>query len=224
MTHEYPSSCGSPSPGARRRGEHVSDPPDRDTLLSLHARLRSGDRLASEALMRLLLARLVADVARGSSRVDEQLIADGVTDALLDYAERPGQFDAGRGVPLDRFLAAAARRNVANLLRGERRRKARERKVGLRKREADVAQDPAAGNTRQEDLEAIERRRAAMDEALTSPEDREVLGLILDGVKETAAFARILGLAHLPADEQRREVRRHKDRITRFLRRKGLLS
>lgn len=201
----------------------MRDPPDRDTLQALHARLLSGDRLVSEAVMRLLLPHLVADVAQGFSQADEQLIADGVTDALLDYCEHPQQFDAGRGVPLNRYLATAARRNVANLLRGERRRKARERKAGGRNREADVAQDPAAGNTRQEDLERIERRRAAMSEALANPTDREVLGLVLDGVKEAGAFARILGLAHLPPGEQRKEVRRHKDRITRFLRRKGLL-
>src|SRR5581483_5201551 len=106
----------------------MRDPPDRDTLLSLHARLLSGDRLASEALMCLLLPHLVTAVARGFHRVDVQLVADGVTDALLDDSERPDQFDAGREVPLDRFLAAAAQRNVANLLRSEHRRKARERK------------------------------------------------------------------------------------------------
>lgn len=202
----------------------MRDPPDRDALLALHARLLSGDRVASEALARCLLPHLIADVGRAFPRADEQLVADGVTDALLDYAERPAQVDTGRGVPLDRFLAVASRRNVDNLLRGERRRKAREREVGSRKREADVAQDPAAGNTRQEDLEAIAARRAAMDAALASSTDREVLGLILDGVKDTAKFARVMRLSHLPPPEQRKAVRRHKDRITRFLRRKGLMS
>ena len=63
-----------------------------------------------------------------------------------------------------------------------------------------------------------------MDQALPNSADREVLTLILEGVKDTPSFARVLGLGHLPSDQQRRAVRRHKDRITRFLRRKGLLS
>jgi RNA polymerase sigma-70 factor (ECF subfamily) len=154
---------------------------------------------------------------------DEQLVNDGVIDAVLDYCAYPTQFDAARDISLDRFLAAAAWRNVANLRTGERRRKQRERKVGSKKREADVAFDPVARNIRQEDLRQLEEKKAAMFTALDDPKDKEILRLKLDGVRDTASYARVLDIMHLLLDRQREEVKRHKDRIMRFLRRKGLL-
>jgi DNA-directed RNA polymerase specialized sigma24 family protein len=200
------------------------DPPDRVVLEALHTRLCGGDRVASGELVRLLLPYLSAAVADGCPRIDEQLINDGVVDALLDYCATPGQFDPARGVPLEGFLRTAARRNVANVIRGERRRKGRERKVGSEKRELTVADDPAAGNIRQEDLARLAERRAAILAALTSPADRDVIVLWLDGVRDSSDYAAVLHITHLPTDEQRAEVERQKERILRFLRRRGLIS
>jgi RNA polymerase sigma-70 factor (ECF subfamily) len=189
----------------------------------LHERLLVGDRLASEELLRLLLTPLVQEIGGRFPRVDEQLVSDGVIDALLDYCACPGQFDAARDVPLDRFLATAAWRNVDNLITSERRRKERERKVGSKKREADVALNPVARNIRQEELQQLAEKEAAMFAALDDPKDKEILRLKLEGVRDTASFARVLNITHLPVAKQREEVKRHKDRIIRFLRRKGLL-
>jgi hypothetical protein len=196
--------------------------PDRATLCLLHQRLLGGDPLASAELLALVLPSLVEEVGRRlPRRVDAQLIHDGAIDALLDYCARPQRFDADNGAPLDRFLCTAARRNVSNLLVGEQRRKRREHEVG--KREADVALDPLARNIQQEELRELEGRRAAAVGALDDPVDREVLALQFQGVRDTAAFARVLGISHLPPGRQRQEVKRRKDRINRFLRRRGLL-
>lgn len=200
------------------------DPPDRATLQALHTRLCGGDRVASEELTRLLLSYLAAAVARGCRRTDDQFIHDAVVDALLDYIERPARFDPSQNVPLEGFLSTAARRNVLNAIRGERRRKERERKVGSKKHEAAVGDDPVAGNIRQEDLARLAERRAAILEALSSPTDREVIGLWLDGVRDSTAYAAVLHVTHLPTGEQRAEVERQKERILLFLRRKGLIS
>jgi RNA polymerase sigma-70 factor (ECF subfamily) len=201
----------------------MPDPPAPDTLQRLHERLLEGDRLASEELSRLLLVSLVEEVHGRLRTTDEQLITDGVVDAVLDYCARPAQFDPARDVPLDRFLANAGWRNVQNLLTAETRRKQRERKVGSKKREADVALDPVARNIRQEELQELNEKEAAMVAALDNPKDKEILKLKLDGVRDTASFARVLGITHLPVARQQEEVKRHKDRIIRFLRRKGLL-
>jgi RNA polymerase sigma-70 factor (ECF subfamily) len=202
----------------------MRDPPDRDGLRALHDRLLRGDRLASEELSRVLLPFLQAEVARQFPRADEQLVNDGVIDAVLDYCVRPEQFDTSRDVPLDRFLAAAAWRNVDNLLTAERRRKQRERKVGQQKREADVALDPVARNIRQEEQQDLDERKAAMLKMLDHPVDKEILAFWLQGIRDTAPYAQVLGITDLPLKKQRQEVKRHKDRITRFLRRKGLLA
>jgi RNA polymerase sigma-70 factor, ECF subfamily len=202
----------------------MHDPPDQDSLLILHERLLRGDRLASEELARLVLPPLEEGIARRFPRADEQLTSDGVIDAVLDYCASPQQFDAGKNVPLDRFLATAAWRNVDNLLIGERRRRQREKKAGGGKHEADVALDPAARNIHREEEEQCAVRRDAILAALDDPKDKEIMALRLDGVRDTAAYARILSITDLPIQRQREEVKRHKDRITRFLRRKGLLS
>jgi RNA polymerase sigma-70 factor (ECF subfamily) len=201
----------------------MPDPPDPDTLKRLHKRLLDGDRLASEELSRLVIKPLIEEMTRRFRGVDEQLACDGVIDAVLDYCARPAQFNPARDVPLDRYLATAAWRNVDNLLTGERRRKLRERKAGSKKREADVALDPVARNIRQEELQELKEKEAAKFAALDNPKDKEILRLKLDGVRDTASSARVLGITHLPVAQQKEEVKRHKDRIIRFLRRKGLL-
>jgi RNA polymerase sigma-70 factor (ECF subfamily) len=201
----------------------MRDPPDREVLHALHERLLQGDRVASEELLRILLPLLLSEIARRFPKTDEQLVADGVTDALLDYSASPQEFDAGKDIPLDRFLATAAWRNVANLVEGERRRKRRERKVGGEQREAHVALDPLARNIWQEELQQFGEKQEAMLQALGDPKDKEIWTLRLQGVRDTTAFGRLLGITHLPLQRQREEVKRHKDRIARFLRRKGLL-
>ena len=88
---------------------------------------------------------------------------------------------------------------------------------------ADVALDPVARNIRQEELQQLDEKQAALFAALDDPKDKEILRLKLDGVRDTGDFARVLSITHLPVAQQREEVKRQKDRIIRFLRRKGLL-
>lgn len=198
-------------------------PPERDALGSVHERLMRGDRLASEELARLVLPSLVEEMIRRFPTTDEQMVSDGVIDAVLEYGAYPQRFDTGKGVPLDRFLARAAWRNVQNLRTRETRLKQRERKVGRQKREADVALDPVARNIRREELRQLEEKKAAMFAALGSPQDKEILRLKLEGARDTASFARVLAITDLPVTRQRQEVKRHKDRVIGLLRRRGLL-
>jgi hypothetical protein len=151
------------------------------------------------------------------------MIRESVIDAVFDYCTNPQRFDAGRGVPLDRFLATAAWRNVDNLLVAERRRKLRERQAGGKKREADVGLDPVARNIQQEEQKEAEQKRQALFAALKTQQDRDMLALWLDGVKDTREYARVLNITQLPFEQQKDEVYRNKERIIRFLRRRGLL-
>ena len=43
--------------------------------------------------------------------------------------------------------------------------------------------------------------------------DRSLLPLVLDGVRETSAYAELMEIGHLPIAEQRRQVKQAKDRI-----------
>jgi len=77
------------------------------------------------------------------------------------------------------------------------------------------------GNDLQDELD---KPRTAKHErelaALASEIDKEIQGLRHSGERRTAQFAKVLGIAHLSAFEQRREVKRAKDRIDKILRRK----
>jgi hypothetical protein len=200
----------------------MPEAPDPALLLALHERLMNGDRRSSEELSRLVLSALLDSVARKFQGVDDHLIGDGVIDAVLDYCARPSQFDPSRGVPLFGCLSRAAWCNVENLRCGEKRRKAREQGTATGKREKVVALDPAARKIQQEEQGIVEKRCAAMFDALSNPKDKEILRLRLEGVRATAPYAQVLGITDLPPKQQRDEVKRHKERIRQFLRRKGL--
>ena len=194
---------------------------DSAQLLELHRRLLTGDRTASEEVVRLLHASLTQEVSAQFPHTDQHIIWDGVIDAMLDYCARPQQFDAERGVSLKRFLRLAARRNVVNMLRGEQRRKVREEAAGHAWAASSVELDPAAGNLLQkEESTQRQRQQTALTNALQNPNDQQLLALRLQGVRRTEAFAEVLGITHLPIETQRREVKRAKDRIDKMLRRR----
>jgi len=194
---------------------------DSAQLLELHRRLLTGDRTASEEVVRLLHASLTQEVSAQFRHTDQHIIWDGVIDAMLDYCARPQQFDAERGVSLTRFLRLAARRNIMNRLRGEQRRKAREEAAGHAWAVSSVELDPAVGNLLQkEESTQRQQQQAVLTKALPNPGDQQLLALRLQGVRRTEAFAEILGITHLPIEIQRREVKRAKDRIDKMLRRR----
>ncbi len=191
-------------------------------LLAIHRRLRDGDRMASDELAELVLDHLVEWVARRYPHTDEQIIWDGVSEAFLDYCARPHQFDERHGVPLDRFLHMASWRNVANTLRNNRRRQAHEEKVARTSATLPVELDPVVENLlQQEESAQLQQQEEDFMDLLQDPKDRQILALRLQGERRTEAFAAILGISHLPVEDQRRQVKRAKDRIDKILRRKG---
>lgn len=193
---------------------------DSDQLLMLHRRLLAGDRTVSEEVASLLLPPLVQEVAFKFPQTDEQIIWNGVSDAVFDYCARPHQFDESRSVPLDRFLQKAAWRNVANSLRGENRRKAREEKAGQEYVASAVELDPVVGNLlHQEENVRRQQQQARLMNTLQNPKDQQIMALRLQGERRAEVFAKILGISHRPMDVQRREVKRAKDRIDKILRR-----
>ena len=54
---------------------------------------------------------------------------------------------------------------------------------------------------------------------VTDPVDQEIVMLMLENERSTAEYALVLGITHLPLDEQAREVKRNKDRLKKQLQR-----
>jgi hypothetical protein len=190
----------------------------RTRLLALHRALLAGSRTASEGIAAMLILPLTGELCRAFEQLDPGLVSDGVTDAILEYVAAPQSFDATRGVPLDRFLRKNAWRNIANTVRGEVRRQRREQTAAAMAPLVEL--HPAVGNDLQDELDKRTAQHERELAALASDIDKEIQRLRHSGERRTAQFAKVLGIAHLSASEQRREVKRAKDRIDKILQRK----
>lgn len=184
------------------------------TVLALHDRLLAGDPVASVDLAERFLEPLIR-ATRSALRPsdDEQLADDAATDALLSYAERPEQFDPSR-MSLDRYLRMSARGDLRNL-------RAREARQRARRAPADVELAEVRGNM-DSDEPQTERAEELERDALAvahNAEEAQVLQLMLDGERSTETYAAVLGIHRRPVEEQRRVVKRTKDRLKKRLER-----
>ena len=69
----------------------------------------------------------------------------------------------------------------------------------------------------------LEEWKAAVGTDLSDAET-EGLMLVIEGERKTEVFARVLGWTHLAPGDQRREVKRFKDRMNKRLERSGVSS
>lgn len=186
----------------------------------IHERLLAGDVTAPAELAEGLIGPLLQRLTKKYPKLrDPDLLYDAVTDALMNYIKRPTQFDpVKRG--LMGFLVMAAEGDLLNALAKDKRR--RQKEIPLE----DVELRVAAGNSEVEEgnSETEPKRRKLREELpqiFGDPKDLALVELIIAGERATVAFVKVLELQHLPADQQRREVKRHKDRLKKRLERYG---
>lgn len=204
--------------------------PEASDATILHGRLLAGDPTATAMIAERYLEPLTHRLLQARRDVsDTQLVQDAVIEALMDYLRHPGRYEPERA-SLETYLFMAAKADLKNAL-------AKERRHSLRAISLDDDPAPAvelslaARNDSVEDI-VIERMGVALPSGLDraqalrmiaqefpDPSDRRLLSLILDGERHSVAFARILGVSELADGDQRRIVKRHKDRIQVRLRR-----
>ena len=199
---------------------------DETELQRLHARLLDGDPTASLDLVEGHGPRLLTQLQRKWPRTPRELCEEAVLESLFGYLRAPRSYDPARGT-LGRYLFWGAHRDLQNLLARE----ARQRPPGtasldrvelagegrnetLGERTADPRSDP--GRWLDEVDPALLAEIAA---ALPDERDRRVLDLIVARERRTEVFAALLGLDALPLPEQRRAVKRDKDRVLKRVQR-----
>jgi RNA polymerase sigma-70 factor, ECF subfamily len=192
----------------------VHDWPAPDAAADLHARLTAGDRVASADLADAFLVPLIESLRAAFPRVDDHVRVTAAEDALLSLFRKPETFDPSRG-GLAGFLRMAARRDLSNLLRGERRHQDRRSEQDC----VEVAADDGNPSPDDEDLPSFADPELAAVIASLTDDERRLFDLLRDGEKRTAVLAVALGLGDRPAAEQRREVKRVRDRIIKRLQR-----
>jgi RNA polymerase sigma-70 factor (ECF subfamily) len=191
----------------------------------LHQRLLGGDPIASSELVLAYLDPLIRRLGRRFPTIaDITIIHDAVTDALLQYVQFPQRFNPAKA-SLDGYLSMAARGDLLNALRKERRRMTRQVRL------ESVAERELRGNSlverdnedaSSEALVSASQLMRRLQREISDPRDREVLQLMLEGERKTARFANALAIHNLSEGEQRRIVKRCKDRLTKRLQRLGV--
>lgn len=188
---------------------------------ALHARLLAGDLTAPAELATRYLPDLVrvlknrhADVAAR----DESIVLDAATDALLGYALSPSDFDPDRR-RLTGYLYMSADGDLRNALAKAWKEARREivfspvELLDLDRNTEDT--NPGARNLDEQVL------WARICTVVPDPLEQRVVALMIDGTRETEAYAVVLGLSDRPPSEQARDVKRVKDKLRARLRRAG---
>jgi DNA-directed RNA polymerase specialized sigma24 family protein len=179
----------------------------------LHERLCAGDATATADLLLAYLAPLDAWLAERFRRVDADLRHDAALDALGSLLRRPAQFDPRRK-NLHGYLCMSAAGDLRNALRRE----------GRRRTLAAVAEPSPGGNSlgREDDpsfpllLAEAEAERASERAAVLSglgPREAAFFDLVEQGEWRVPVLAAVIGLAGRPPADQRRAVKRLRDRL-----------
>lgn len=195
--------------------------PSRSWQESQHQRILSGDPTAFAQLAEMALPHLVSFLQRQFAQVDSHSQETAAIDCLLDYQSHPDRYDP-RQLSLFAYLRMAARHDLLNAL--DRKKRVRQRLLDIDEPavQTQLPAESLSDTAEWEPDEWLEQqtnhsRRALLDsftdEELEEAVDRRLFLLMLNGVRETEPYAEIMGLAHLPIDEQRREVKRAKDRL-----------
>jgi RNA polymerase sigma-70 factor (ECF subfamily) len=206
----------------------VGEPLSLEEERALHARLVAGDPTATADVLRDFLDYLVRGlVKKNSRRVPEELCVEAAEDALLGFVKSPGSYKPELGKRLASYLRMSAQGDLKNILR-------RESRHWRRKSLEDVELSPDAGKyltvhddpslrlVHQEDSARATTTVVAPARDGLTPAEALALDLILQGERKTAAFAEVLGIAHLSTSDQRAEVKRVKDKLkVRIKRNKG---
>ena len=179
------------------------------------------NRIVSARLSEELYNQVVRrTLARSGFSVDPVLVEEAVGQAFLDYFEAPERYDPERA-SLSTYLVMVAYRSFQKALERENRRSQ------WQVLHSDVAQVSDNQSVDDNDTEKLINRLLALEvwprieAAFTDPDEREVLFLIIDGVRDTSVYAGVLDVLHLPLGEQIQYVNKIKNRIKKRLRRIG---
>ena len=170
--------------------------------------------------------RLMVRLCRRFPYLSLDTLHDAVTDAVIEWhlvGEHSDAIDPGR-------LYLAASRNAVNSIRSDAARKRREtawQRTQLRQLEPPGPPGVSFPESRSPDSPAspslVDRPLAAViasiDSQLLDERMRTVFRLCTHGSRDTRIFAAALNISQLPPEEQRRIVKREKDRLKKYLQR-----
>jgi hypothetical protein len=203
-------------------GGSCSDPLE-EAGKALHQRLLNGDVTAPAEIAELFMPVIIGKLHRGYPALDDPHLVDtAVEDALMNYFARPEQYDPAK-LSLAGYLRMSANGDLLNLLK-------RAKKIQKQQSLSEYVEledgSVEHGVKVQDDfdLEALVLAHHSpvwqmLSDLLPDPVDQEIVLMMMECVRETSAYASVLGISDCSPKEQAQVVKRHKDRIKRKLQR-----
>lgn len=198
--------------------------PSRHWQLQKHQQiLRQDSPTAFAQLSEQALPHLVSFLQREFHQVESHLCETAVIDCLLTYHAAPEKYDPEK-LTLFAYLRMAARHDLLNAIDRSNRQRRPLLDIDEPAIQAQLVTDvgldadPAyleqwLGDQANASRQAILRRF----EIELDSTDRQLFLLMLNGVRETEPYAEIMQIASLSPTQQRQDVKRAKDRLTKKL-------
>lgn len=192
---------------------------DRAEQDALHRAVLRGEPTASARVAEALLDPLVVKLRYDWPRTADDVLFEQAADSVMNYLRAPQRYDLSRAALLS-YLVMDATGDLRNAYDAGKRRQSVERAglVELAREQREQADDAYPSDADPADGQLLDHLRTVCDD----DQDWHVLVLMLEEVRATDQFARVLGIEHLPATEQRDEVKRRKDRLKKRIERGGL--
>jgi hypothetical protein len=189
----------------------------------LHKRLLDKvDNQVSAEIAELFFPLLISALKASFRHLpDQHLIETAAEDTLLNYLNTPHIFTPSKG-SLIGYLYLDAYWNLKNLAKKEK--KIVELYSPISEHEAEIVDkkvDPETQLINKEFQEGSKGSPLTQKVLLkvTAKLDRELLQLMMNGVRETKAYAQVLKIEDLNIEEQKKIVKRHKDRLKKTIQR-----
>ena len=188
----------------------------RELGFTLHQRLVSNaDNRVTAEISEVFLPLLISDLRkRFPDLSDPHLVQTVSADSLITYFEHPERYHPARG-SLIGYLYMDAYGNLRNILKQQQ--IFVEVHPVVPEHEVDAAS--SGDDPEQELLKKTSPLVQRTLSQLTDATDRELVLMMMDGVRETGAYAQTLGIQDQPLAKQARMVKQHKDRLKKALRR-----
>lgn len=189
----------------------------------LHQRVLDGDVTASAEVAEIFMPLTISRLRRRYHTLDDPHLVDtAVEDALMNYFNRPQQYDPAK-ISLASYLYMSARGDLLNLIERGKRNTEHLRLVECV--ELDSSDTEHGVEIQDEfDLEALVLALNSpvwqrLSQLLPDPIDQEIVLLMMEGVRKTSVYADVLGISDRSAKKQATIVKRHKDRLKKKLQR-----
>lgn len=207
-----------------------SSEPSRHWQLQKHQQIVSSNSPTAFAqLSELALPHLINFLRKEFHQVEIHLVETAVIDCLLSYHAAPQKYNPDK-LTLFAYLRMAARHDLLNAIDRSNRLKRPLLDIDQLAVQSELATEswPPSDSFHieqwvKDETDLSQQALLHAFEAELESRDRQLFLLILNGVRESNPYAEIMQLENRPLSEQRREVKRVKDRLikklTRFVNR-----